>query len=82
MPERRGEVAAAWTDELLALIEAGPRSWPRDEYRQASITIGRDITWSPDGAGHAVDIAPDGGLVVVTHEGRTTLHASHVRHVR
>ena len=80
--ERGFDVAQAWADELLALIETGPRSWPRDEYREASITIGRDITWSPEGAGRAVDIAPDGGLVVITHEGRTTLHASHVRHVR
>jgi BirA family transcriptional regulator, biotin operon repressor / biotin---[acetyl-CoA-carboxylase] ligase len=81
-PDRRFEVAEAWTRELLELIEAGPRSWPRHEYREVSITIGRDITWSPDGAGRAVDIAADGGLVVVTPHGPTTLHASAVRHVR
>jgi len=81
-PNRAMEVARGWAEELLALVGAGPDAWPRDEYRERSITLGRDITWSPDGAGRAVDIAADGGLVVVTHEGRTTLRAGEVRHVR
>lgn len=74
--------ARGWADGLSGLVDAGHRSWPRDEYRARSVTIGRDITWSPDGAGRAIDIAADGGLVVVTHEGRTTLHAGEIRHVR
>ncbi|MEX2655320.1 MAG: biotin--[acetyl-CoA-carboxylase] ligase [Acidimicrobiia bacterium] len=81
-PDRAAEVAEAWASELLGLVDAGPRAWPRDEYRQRSNTLGRDITWSPEGVGRAVDIAADGGLVVVTHEGRTTLHAGQVRHIR
>lgn len=81
-PERAAEIAEAWASEVLGLVDAGARSWPRDEYRQRSTTLGRDITWSPKGAGRAVDIAPDGGLVVVTHEGRTTLHAGEVHHIR
>ena len=76
------ETAEAWSTELLRLVDDPPGSWPRDEYRERSVTLGRDITWSPDGAGRAIDIAPDGGLVVVTHEGRTTLHAGEIRHVR
>ncbi len=76
------ETAQGWADALLGLVDDGPGSWPRDEYRERSLTVGRDITWSPDGAGRAIDIAADGGLVVVTHEGRTTLHAGEVRHVR
>ena len=76
------EIAESWAGELLDLLASGPTAWPRDEYRQRCITLGRDITWSPDGAGRAIDIAPDGALIVVTPQGRTTLHAGEVRHVR
>lgn len=76
------EVAEAWASELVTLIDGGPDPWPRDEYRAACTTIGRDVTWSPEGEGRAVDVAADGGLVVVTHEGRTTLHAGAVHHLR
>lgn len=76
------ETAEAWSAELLGLVEGGPGAWPREEYRERSVTLGRDITWSPEGAGRAIDIAADGGLIVVTHEGRTTLHAGEIRHVR
>lgn len=76
------ETAEAWAIELLGLVDHGPGSWPREEYGERSVTLGRDITWSPDGAGRAIDIAADGGLIVVTHEGRTTLHAGEIRHVR
>ncbi|MDX1448026.1 MAG: biotin--[acetyl-CoA-carboxylase] ligase [Acidimicrobiia bacterium] len=81
-PAAAVEVAESWAETLLTLVEAGPQGWPRDEYRRRSVTVGREITWAPDGAGRAVDIAADGGLVVVTHEGRTTLHAGEIRHVR
>jgi BirA family biotin operon repressor/biotin-[acetyl-CoA-carboxylase] ligase len=81
-PRRAGEIARSWADELLALIGAGAGDWPRAEYRAASITLGRDITWSPDGSGTAVDIAADGGLVVVTPGGRSVLRSGEVRHVR
>lgn len=76
------ETAKAWAEEMLALVSLGPGQWPREEYRHRSVTLGRDITWSPDGAGRAIDVAADGGLVVVTHEGRITLHAGEIRHVR
>lgn len=76
------ETAEAWSAELLGLVVGGPEGWPRAEYRERSVTLGRDITWSPDGAGRAIDLAADGGLIVVTHEGRTTLHAGEIRHVR
>jgi len=81
-PDRALEVARDWADALVELVDAGPAVWPRDEYRQCSVTLGRDITWSPDGAGRAVDIAEDGALVVSTPGGVTTLHAGEVRHVR
>jgi BirA family transcriptional regulator, biotin operon repressor / biotin---[acetyl-CoA-carboxylase] ligase len=82
-PERAVELAERWAGELLELIDAGPANWPRDEYRSISVTIGRDITWSPDGIGRAIDIAPDGALIVTTPAGQTLpLHASEVRHIR
>lgn len=81
--QRAVELAERWADELLGLIDAGPSDWPRDEYLAKSVTIGRDITWTPDGIGKAIDIAPDGGLIVTTPTGQTlTLHAGEVRHVR
>lgn len=81
-PEEGPRLAGAWAGELLELIDLGPDSWPRDEYRSRSVTIGRDITWSPDGAGRAVDVAPDGALVVQVGAETTMLHAGEVRHVR
>jgi BirA family transcriptional regulator, biotin operon repressor / biotin---[acetyl-CoA-carboxylase] ligase len=81
-PEAAGELAVRWTDELLALVTAGVAAWPQDEYRARSVTLGREITWSPSGHGTAVDVAVDGGLVVVTDGVRRTLHAGEVRHVR
>lgn len=80
--DRIVELAEQWAASLLDLVALGPDAWPQDEYRRRSATIGRDIIWSPDGEGHAVDIGDDGGLMVVTHEGRTTLHAGEIRHLR
>ncbi|HSJ27918.1 MAG TPA: biotin--[acetyl-CoA-carboxylase] ligase [Acidimicrobiia bacterium] len=81
-PSAAGEIAERWADELLALVAAGAAAWPREEYRARSITLGRQISWNPSGQGKAVDIAADGGLVVVTDGVRRTLHAGEVRHVR
>jgi BirA family transcriptional regulator, biotin operon repressor / biotin---[acetyl-CoA-carboxylase] ligase len=80
-PDAGLQLAERWATELLDLLDAGEAAWPRAEYLQRSITIGRNISWSPDGAGRAIDIAPDGGLVVDTLDGRTVLHAGEVRHV-
>jgi biotin-(acetyl-CoA carboxylase) ligase len=44
--------------------------------------LGRDITWDPDGGGRAVDVAPDGALVVETPSGRESIYSGAVRHVR
>ena len=82
-PERAVELAEQWAGELLELIDTGPSNWPREEYRAKSVTIGRNITWTPDGIGRAIDIAPDGALIVTTPTAQTlTLHAGEVRHVR
>lgn len=81
-PAEIRELAERWADELVGLLTAGPDGWPADEYRERSVTIGRDITWSPAGSGRAIDVAADGGLVVATPAGRTVLRAGEVRHIR
>lgn len=75
-------VAARWAEQLLGVMEGSPERWGRDAYREVCLTVGEMITWEPDGAGRAVDIAPDGGLVVETTAGRTTLASGDVRTVR
>ncbi len=55
-----------------------PGSWPRERYRQLCFTLGTDIRWEPDGAGRAVDVAHDGGLVVATRDGQITLRSGAV----
>lgn len=75
-------LAERWADALTTLVDPGPRSWPIDRYRARCVTLGTQITWDPDGAGLAVDVAPDGSLVVDTDAGRITLTTAGVRHVR
>lgn len=78
--EAHAEIGALWGAELMeAIDDAG---WPIDDYRDVCDTIGRDITWEPDGSGRAVDVAPDGALLVETSHGIESLHSGAVRHVR
>lgn len=79
-PERHAEIGALWAAELLRLVDRP--GWPRDEYRKHCTTLGWFITWEPEGSGRAIDVAPDGGLVVDTDEGEQILHAGRVRHIR
>lgn len=82
-PEEGPRLATAWAEELLALLAGDPHDWPRTEYRNACVTLGRDVTWEPDGRGRATDIGPDGSLEVVTSAGnRESLSSGEVRHVR
>ncbi|HUG08081.1 MAG TPA: biotin--[acetyl-CoA-carboxylase] ligase [Acidimicrobiia bacterium] len=78
--EAHAEIGALWGAELMEAIDG--KGWQIDEYRRACATIGRDITWEPDGAGRAVDVADDGALVVETSTGRETLYSGAVSHVR
>ncbi|MDX1690818.1 MAG: biotin--[acetyl-CoA-carboxylase] ligase [Acidimicrobiia bacterium] len=75
-------VAEHWATELLRRLGGSPGAWGRDEYRDRCATIGRAIVWEPDGSGTAVDVAPDGALVVDTPRGRTELRSGEVRAVR
>lgn len=78
--EEHARVGALWGAELMELLDG--EGWPIDEYRSVCRTIGRDITWDPDGSGLAVDVDHDGALVLETDLGRVTLHSGAVRHVR
>lgn len=82
-PEEGPRLATEWAEELLALLAGDPNGWPRAEYRDACVTLGRDVTWEPDGQGRAIDIGPRGTLEVVTSEGeQKALSSGEVRHVR
>ena len=74
------EIGACWGAELLRLI--GTPGWPVDRYREVCVTLGKRITWEPDGSGRALDIDDAGGLIVETPEGATTIRSGEVRHVR
>lgn len=75
-------IAARWAAALLDRAAAGPDDWGRDAYVARCSTLGREVTWEPDGAGTAVDVADDGGLVVETAAGRVVLDSGAVRSVR
>lgn len=84
-PAAPRRIAEAWAAAFVALVEAGPERWPRDEYRRLSATLGRLVTWESGDEGDrggAIDIAADGGLVVETEAGLRTLRSGAVRHVR
>ncbi len=72
-PEAGVEIAERWVEEFLPLLAGEPVDWPGEEYRRRCSTLGRAITWVPDGSGTAVGISPDGGLVVETDTGLRTL---------
>lgn len=78
--ERHAEIAGLWGAELMRLIDGD--GWPEDEYRENCVTIGREISFDPDGFGMAVGIVSDGGLVVRSIDGVTkTIYSGRVRHV-
>ena len=81
-PDTAVRIASRWAQELLDLLSSGPHDWPYDEYRRLCSTLGREVTWIPDGKGRATDISRDGGLVVVTSRGRVTLVSGAVTEVR
>jgi BirA family biotin operon repressor/biotin-[acetyl-CoA-carboxylase] ligase len=79
-PETADRIAAVWAETLLAEMESGD-PWDRASYREASMLLGRPITWE-GGSGTAVDIAEDGALVVAVGTDRVELHSGAVRLVR
>jgi len=75
-------IAERWAQALLERIAIGPDAWGRDEYVARCATIGRSITWEPDGRGAAVGIDLDGALLVETDAGIVPIYSGAVREVR
>ena len=76
------EMAQAWTEQILGIVVDGPERWPLDEYRARCRTIGREITWKPDGRGLVTGVDATGALEATTADGSTTLTAGAVYEVR
>lgn len=79
-PESHAELGAVWGAELNRLLDRD--DWPRDEYLRRCVTVGRRISWEPNGEGSAVGIDSDGALIVETQSGRRHLRSGSVRHIR
>ncbi|MGH8915287.1 MAG: biotin--[acetyl-CoA-carboxylase] ligase [Acidimicrobiia bacterium] len=79
-PKLHAGIAGVWAAEFIDLI--GEEPWPIDEYRKVCVTLGRDITWDPDGSGRAVDLTEDGELVVRDGTGLHTITSGAIRHLR
>lgn len=79
-PNRYVEVGALWAAEFNSLIERN--GWPIDEYRELCQTLGREITWDPNGKGLAAGISGNGSLLVETAGGIQELYAGAIRYVR
>lgn len=74
------EVGALWAAELLGLVDA--TGWPADGYREVCQTLGREITWDPNGSGSAIGITESGALLVETPSGIREVFAGGIRHLR
>jgi biotin-(acetyl-CoA carboxylase) ligase len=70
-------LAVAWVDHLRGIIAEGPGAWPRSDYRNACVTLGRTVRWD-GGEGTATDVGADGHLVVETPEGTSRVVAGDV----
>jgi len=81
-PDAVGIHADRWAEALLARVDRGPDRWGIEEYRTACSTIGRHVSWKPDGSGQAVAVDDDGRLLVRTDGGLVALASGEVREVR
>jgi BirA family biotin operon repressor/biotin-[acetyl-CoA-carboxylase] ligase len=78
--ELHAVIGGMWAAELLGMAEGS--GWPVDEYRAACVTVGREITWEPDGRGKAVDVNEEGELIVEQGGQRRSLNSGVIRHLR
>ena len=81
-PEPGRRLAEHWAEALVARAARGPDAWGRDEYLDRCRTLGRRITWEPDGEGEAVDVDESGRLLVRSGETMVALDSGVVRDVR
>jgi len=79
-PELHATIGGLWAAELLRLVDLD--GWPISDYRAACVTLGREITWEPDGSGKAVDVNKDGELVVEQSGKLRAINSGAIRHVR
>lgn len=75
-------VAERWAGAAIERIGRGPDAWGRDEYSERCRTLGREVSWEPDGHGVAVAVGDDGALLVQAGDGPRTLRAGEVRRIR
>lgn len=80
--EHARSVAERWAAALLERVASGPGSWGRDEYLARCTTIGRAITWQPDGSGTAIGVDEDGALLVDQGGRVVAIRSGAVREVR
>ena len=80
---RREEIGHAWAGGVLesALDPAGGPFSP-DLYRRLCSTLGQRVSWGTAETGLAVDIDPEGALVVEAAGGRRKLRSEEVCHIR
>ena len=76
------ETATTWAEQLMTRLGTTPQSWGRAEYLERSATVGRRVTWEPNGVGNALDVDDRGALVVETENGIEHLLAGEIRHLR
>lgn len=74
------EIAGLWAAELMQLVDG--EGWPVDEYRDRCVTIGKSISWEPDGSGLAVDVNVAGELVVEADGDIRAIRSGAVSHIR
>ena len=74
-------LCAAITDRLLTLYEHPGDPAVIEGYRRRSLCLGKIVHYTKNGVEHtarAVDIAPDGGLVIEEDEKNFTLHSGEI----
>ena len=76
------DTAASWAESLISRLSRPPQEWGRAEYLERSVTVGRRVTWEPNGVGNALDVDERGALVVETDHGIDRLLAGEIRHLR
>ena len=77
-PDLGVQLSRTWADAVMD----ESFGWDRELYVPTCETLGESIEWEPDGRGRAVGIDADGGLIVATARGHTTLRSGEVRTVR
>jgi len=75
-------MAEQWADNLFERLAVPPAAWGREEYTGRCSLLGEEVRWEPDQTGIAIDIGPDGELVVDQGGSRRSLLSGEVRTLR